>query len=160
MSFVLSYPTCFVPHVLPCLTCVALYVFSCPTCSRTLHAFVPHLPRVSCVSCLTCPVPYMLLCPTWPLPHVPPAYVPHALSVFYLTCLVPNVLSCLTCLACSCTSLESVLRLIILIDSSKDTLSINDINTFYALLIATYVKNEFKNLQEGFTFNRRGLGYV
>ena len=126
-----------------------LYILLC------LTYLVSHVSRA-----FTCPVPYMLSCPTWPLPHVPPAYVPHALSAFYLTCLVPNVLSCLTCLACSCTSLESVLRLIILIDSSKDTLSINDINTFYALLIATYVKNEFKNLQEGFTFNRRGLGYV
>ena len=34
-----------------------------------------------------------------------------------------------------------------MIDSSKDTLNINDINTSYLLRIATYVKNEFQNLQ-------------
>ena len=47
-----------------------------------------------------------------------------------------------------------------MIDSSKDTLNINDINTLYPLRIATYIKNEFQNLQTGFKSNRRGLGYV
>ena len=47
-----------------------------------------------------------------------------------------------------------------MIDSSKDTLNIHDINTLYPLLIATYVKNEFKNLQTGFKSIRRGLDYV
>ena len=43
--------------------------------------------------------------------------------------------------------LQSGLRLIILIDSSKDIRNINDVNTLHPLRIATYVKNEFQNLQ-------------
>ena len=47
-----------------------------------------------------------------------------------------------------------------MIDSSKDTLNINNINILYPLGIATYVKNEFQSLQTGFKGNWRGLGYV
>ena len=46
------------------------------------------------------------------------------------------------------------------IDSTKDTLNINDINKLYPLRVATYVKNEFQNLQTGFKSNWRGLGYI
>lgn len=56
--------------------------------------------------------------------------------------------------------LQAGLRLIIVIDSSKDTLNKNDINALYLLQLATYIKNEFKNLQTGFKGNRRGFGYV
>ena len=45
--------------------------------------------------------------------------------------------------------------LVIVIDSNKDTLNINDINTLYPLRVATYVKNEFQNLQKGFKSNWR-----
>ena len=69
---------------------------------------------------------------------------------------------CILCFCCfSCLSfVESGLKLIIVIGSSKDTLNINDVNTLYPLRIATYVKNEFQNLQTRFNSNRRGLGYV
>ena len=45
-----------------------------------------------------------------------------------------------------------------MIDSSKDTLNIDDINTLYPLQAARNVKNEFPNLQTRFKSNRRGLG--
>ena len=47
-----------------------------------------------------------------------------------------------------------------MIDSSKDALNINNINTLYPLRVAKYVKSEFKNLKTGFKRNRRELGYV
>ena len=47
-----------------------------------------------------------------------------------------------------------------MIDSSKDTLNINDTNGLCPLRIATFVKNEFQNLHTRFKSNRRGLGYV
>ena len=50
--------------------------------------------------------------------------------------------------------LQSGIRLIIVIDSSKDTHNINDISTLYPLRVATYVKSEFQNLQTGFKNNR------
>ena len=68
-------------------------------------------------------------------------------------------LSCFWCFSYLCF-LQAGLRLIIVIDSSKDTLNKNDINALYPLQLATYIKNEFKNLQTGFKGNRRGFGYV
>ena len=56
--------------------------------------------------------------------------------------------------------LQSWLRLIIAIDSRKDTLNISDINTLHSLRVTTCVKNEFQNLQTGFKSNRSGLGSV
>ena len=43
---------------------------------------------------------------------------------------------------------------------SNDTININDINTLYPLRVATYVKNEFQNLQKRFKSNQIGLSYV
>ena len=65
-----------------------------PYVPRALRALVPHVPRA-----LHALVPYV--------PRALHALVPHvtcALHAFSLTCFVPNVLSCLTCLRCSCTS--------------------------------------------------------
>ena len=39
-----------------------------------------------------------------------------------------------------------------MIDSSKDTLNVNDINTLYPPQVATNVKSEFQNLQTVFKF--------
>ena len=72
----------------------------------------------------------------------------HALCLFYFCCF--SYLS----------FLQSRLRLIIVIDSNKDILNINDINTLYPLRVATCIKNEFQNLQKGFKSSWRGLGYV
>ena len=52
----------------------------------------------------------------------------------------------------------AIRALIIGIDSNKDTLNINNINTLYPLRVATYVKNEFQNLQTG--FKATGVGLV
>ena len=43
--------------------------------------------------------------------------------------------------------LQSRLGLIIVIDNSKDTLNINDIDTLYPLRVAKYVKIELQNLE-------------
>ena len=40
------------------------------------------------------------------------------------------------------------------------TFNIKDVNALYPLRVATYVKNEFQNLQQGFESNRRGIGYI
>ena len=66
---------------------------------------------------------------------------------------------CFWCFSCL-SVLQSGISLIIVIDSSKDTLYINDIDTLYPLRVAKYVKNEFQNLQTRFKSNRGRLGYV
>ena len=53
--------------------------------------------------------------------------------------------------------LQFGLRLIIVIDSNKGTLNINNINTLYPLRVATYVQTKFHNLQKGFKSNRAWL---
>ena len=69
-----------VPYVLSCPTCSRALRASCPTCSRALGALVTRTIRVL--------VPYVhrVLC---------------ALMPYVLSCLVPNVFSCLTCFTCS-----------------------------------------------------------
>ena len=47
-----------------------------------------------------------------------------------------------------------------MIDSSKDTLNINDTNILYPLRVAAYVNNEFQILHKRFKSNRRELGFV
>ena len=37
-----------------------------------------------------------------------------------------------------------------MINSNKDTVNISDISILYRLRVATYVRNEFQNLQKGF----------
>ena len=67
---------------------------------------------------------------------------------------------CASCALGYPSFLQSGLKLIIVINSNKDTLNINDINTLCPVRVAAYVKNEFQNLQTGFKSNSRGLGYV
>ena len=95
-------------------------------------------------------VPYVRRALRAPVPHVPRALRALVLHVFFCpTCFVPYVPSCFTCLV-PCVSFAYVPRakpalLIIVIDSNKDTLNINNINTLYPLRMATYVKNESQN---------------
>ena len=87
---------------------------------RALRTFVPHVPRAlrALVPCFL--VPHVPGVPRALLALVPPAlralvpYVPFALRALCLTCLVPNVLWCLTCLTCCCISrVLSVLGLLV-----------------------------------------------
>ena len=176
-------PTCFRVLRAACLTCSCVSHTSCPTCSRAVHALVPHVPCALRAFCLTCLVSNVLSCVTY-------LRCSCTSCVFCLACigagsnstfsfalrpsLALGVSKCMhlmsssfhaSCLLCFCcfsrlNFQQPGLRLIIVIDSSKDTLNINDINTLYPLRIASYVKNEFQNLQTGFESNRRGLGYV
>ena len=139
--------------------CLVFYVpctlhSSCPTCScasraSCLSVFVSHLSYVlyyliclawsqaACVSKSTCPC------------------VVHPSLVLLLSCLVPLVLW-----YSSYTSfLQFGLMWITMIDSSKNTLNVNDINTLYSLQLATYVKNTFQNLQIRFKSNWRSLKF-
>ena len=93
------------------------YVLSCPMC------VVPYV-----LPCPTCLVPYVFFCPTCFVPYVPS----------YFTCLVP-------CVSFAYVPRAKPALLIIVIDSNKDTLNINNINTLYPLRMATYVKNESQN---------------
>ena len=180
VPYVLSCLTCLVPYLLSCLTCLVPYVLSCPTCLTCLVPYVPCALRASCHSVLVSQVSYVLLYLTSLVPCVFSGiscfelYV--LLSSSSLTCFrsfkpknaLIHLMSCsfhALCLLCFlCFSylyfLQPGLRSIIVIDSSKDTLNNNDINTLYPLRGATYLKNEFQNLQTGFKRNRRGLGYV
>ena len=143
---------------------------------RALRAFFPYVPQPNvllCFTCLTCCCTSRILClahsgaarasnsmyPCAPRPSLASgvssltcSYASHSCS-FYALCLL--YFRCFSYLR----FLQSGLRLIIVIDSNKDTLNINNINTLYPLRVATYVKNEFQNLQKGIKSNRRGLGY-
>ena len=132
-------PTCLVPYVLSCVTFLVPYVFSCLTCfaysctssvlcltcsrsARALNSMCSYAPRPSLtsgVSSLTC------------------SYASHVLK---LSCLVPFVLLVLQL----SEFLQPGLRLIIVIDSSKDAPNIHDINTLHLLQVATHTKNEFR----------------
>ena len=170
-----------------CAMCCRASRVSCPTCSRALHGSRPTyifslralcltclVPNVlSCFACLTCCCTSRVLCLAYsraahasnsmcscpPRPSLASgvssrtcSYACHFCS-FHALCLL------YFCCVSYLNFLQSGLRLIIVI-GSKDTLNINDINTLYPLRVATYVKNEFQNLQKGFKSNRRGLGYV
>ena len=154
-----------VPHVsrallVFCLTCLVSYV---PRAKRTVvsHVFyvLLYLPRlVPCVfSGCSCLELFVLVCSSslTCFKGLKPkcSYASHVCSFHAL---------CLLCFGCfSCLSfLQSGLRLIIEIDTNKDTLNMNNINTLYPLRVVTYVKNEFQNLLTGFKSNRRRLGYV
>ena len=136
--------TCIVPYVFLCLTCLTCSCTSrglCFACSRAAHASdstcccSTSLSLASGVSSPTCS---------------------YASIDLQLSCLLPLVLLVIQ-LSEFFTALAKVN---LVIDSSKDTLNINDIDILYPLRVATYVKNEFQNLQAGFKSTRRGLSYV
>ena len=125
----------------------------CSRVSRVLRALVPHVSCALRVLGLLVPRTIRALV----------LLVPHLLQVFQALHALMHLLPCsfhaLCLLYFRCfrylNFLQSRLRLINVIDSNKDTLNINDINTLYPLRVATYVKNGLQNLQTGFTSNRR-----
>ena len=124
--------------------------------SAKLRALVPYVPRAPHASCPACCCASHALVPY--VPRALRALVSRALRASYSTCSLASGASCPTCsraLRASCPTCSRASRALhalclIVIDSSKYTLYINDINTLYPLRIATCVKNEFQNLQTGF----------
>ena len=110
--------------------------------SRVLRALVPYL---------SCALRVLGLLVPWTLRALL-LLVPDLLQVFQAYHALMHLMSCSFHALCSyvlvtlaiCVFLQSVLKLIIVTDSSKDTLNINDINTLYPLRIATYSKMSSK----------------
>ena len=148
------------------------YMLWCPTCSRVLRAPVPHVPYMPCAlrsSCqassrvsrvlralvphLSCVLRVLGLLVPWTLRALL-LLVPDLLQVFQAYHALMHLISCsfhTLCLLCFgyfsyLRFLQSVLKLIIVTDSSKDTLNINNVNTLYPLRIATYSKMSSKSL--------------
>ena len=149
-----------------CLTCLVPYMSfalpaSCKTYSRVSRVIGALVPQMSfALRVLGLLVPWTLRALLLLIQHLLQVFQPYHTLIHHMSCSFHAL--CLLCFCCfSCLRfLQSGLRLIIRIDSSKVTLNINDINTLYPLRIAIYVKNEFQNLQTGFKNNWRGLGYV
>ena len=88
------------PYLVPCvLSCLVLFVLSCPTCLVTYVLSCLTCSRASRASSLRALVPYVLSCLTCLVPYVPCPW-----RALCLTCLVPYVFSCHTYLIYSCTS--------------------------------------------------------
>ena len=139
--YVLSCPTWLMPYLLSCLRCLVPYV------SRGLRAScLPYVPPASSALQLTCLVPYVLSCLMYLTCSCVPCvflgcsflelyvlfFAPWPLTCF--RCFKPNMRLCISCLVAfipfaSCALgaspmwvfLQSGLRLMTLIGSSKDT---------------------------------------
>ena len=130
-----------VPCMLSCLTCLAPYV---SFALRALHltCLVPNM--LSCLTCLTCCCTSRVFCLACsqtarasnyfcscaPRPSLASGALLHLMSCsFHVLCLL--YFCCFSYLSFS----QSRLRLIIVIDSNKDTIYINNIITLYYIIL-------------------------
>ena len=137
-----SCPTCSCMLCTLCLTCSCAFCLTCQMCSCT--SGVLHL------ACLWAACALNSMCSFAPRPSLVQLFQTWHALMHLMSCRFDALCFLYFCYFSYLSFLRSGLRLIIVIDSNKDTLNTNDINPLW---VATYIKNEFQHFKKGFKSN-------